>query len=233
MVSSSAGLDINSFAINRNIPQISPAGIQTDIEQIVSPEAVSESGPGADLYTYVERREPRVISQQSSPANTGPQSGTGQTLTSPRDGHNSTVGFQISQGRRNTVAEANSASGGLGEANTVVDSSFSPVHPRTSDHVPPQQAPHVEFDPHLGDISSDMPRPAEILQLQMTGSSPNIELFGAPAIPQTMSLEPGGAFRPTMDGFDTINGMMGINMDLNEADDDFWWTRSWGSVRIL
>jgi len=132
-----AGLDINSFTIRRNDSQMAPAGMQTNIEQIVSPAAVSESGPGADLYTYVERREPRIISQQPSPANTT-QNAIGQAVPSPRDGNNNNLGPQISQGRRATVGQANSRLGALREAAAIAgSSSFPPTYPHASDNLTP------------------------------------------------------------------------------------------------
>jgi hypothetical protein len=62
---------------------MAPVGIQTNIERIVSPEAASENGPGADLYTYVDRTEPKAISQHSPPTNTGSRNAAGQTFLSP------------------------------------------------------------------------------------------------------------------------------------------------------
>jgi len=89
------------------------------------------------------------------------------------------------------------------------------------------------FDQHLGNGTDDMARSAETMQLQLTEHNPNIQLYEAETIPQTMSLEQGSIFRPMVDGFNTMDDMMGINLDLNNDDDDFWWTRSWRMVRII
>jgi hypothetical protein len=231
MLSFFEGLNINSFTITRIEPETASAGIQTDIEQIASPEAVSESGPGTDLYTYIERREPKVTSQKSSPANTGPQSGAGRTLSSPKDGSSGIAGSQINQARRATVDHLQSGSGGFVQANTTSEMPFPPANPQPPDPLPGQVPLQRGFDHHLSTGTSDDPRPAEIVQLQMAGNAPQVQLYGPPSNPQTMSSEQSDVFRPMMDGFDTMSGMMG--MDLNNEDDDLWWARSWGSVRIL
>jgi hypothetical protein len=234
VVSSFAGLDIDNFAVSRDDPQMAPVGIQTNIEQIVSPEAVSENGPGADLYTYVERTEPKVISQHSSPANAGSRNATGQTFPSPEDGSNSTAMSQISQARRVTVDQSQSGSGGFVQVNTISDvSSFPLGNPPPSSQLPGQHSLQGRFNHNLGTSNSHHLRPTEMMQLHMTGNSPQMQLYAPSMNPQTISSEQTDAFRPMMDGFDTMNGMMGMNMDLNNEDDDFWWARSWGSVRIL
>jgi hypothetical protein len=228
VVSSFAGLDIDSFAITRDDPQMAPVGIQTDIEKIVSPEAVSESGPTADLYTYVERNEPNVISQRSSPANAGPQNSTGQTFPSPRDESNNNAMSHSSQERRVTVDQSQSGSGEFAQANTISNMSSFP-----SNQLPGQLPLQGWLNHNLGSSTNDQPRPTGMLQSNMRGNTPQMQLCVPSMNPQTMPSEQSDAFRPMMDGFDTMSGMMGVSMGLNNEDDDFWWARSWGSVKIL
>jgi hypothetical protein len=71
----------------------------------------------------------------------------------------------------------------------------------------------------------------EMMQGQIPGGTMQPQVFGAPTNPEMMSSEEIGTFRPMMDGFENMTDMMA--MDLHNGDDDFWWTRSWGTVRIL
>lgn len=212
---------------------MNPAGIQTNIEQIVSSEALPESSSGAGLYTYVEQREPRVTSQQPSPADSALHNATKQSLKLPSTASNDTLESQISQERRAAVVQASprlGAPGGI--ATTASSSSLVPVHTQGSDHLPSKRPLQGGFDQQFGTLDGDIAGLAETMQLQMMANNPNSELYESSIIPQTMSLDQGGTFRPMMDGFDTMNSMMGINLDVTN-DEDFWWTRSWGSVRIL
>jgi len=207
---------------------VAPVDIQTDIEQIVSPEAVSESGPSADLYTYVERSEPNATSQHSSPANAGPQNATGQTSPSPRDENNSNAMSHISQERRVMVDQSQPSSGQFIQANTISNISSFP-----SNQLRGQLPLQSWLNHNLGSSTNDHPRPAEMLQSNMRGNTPQMQLYAPSMNLQTMPSEQIDAFGPITDGFDAMSGMMGMSMNLNNEDDDFWWARSWGSVKIL
>jgi hypothetical protein len=227
VVSSYAGLDIDNFAISRDNLQMAPVGIQTDIEQIVSPEAVSENGPSTDLYTYVDRNEPKAISQHSSPANNGPQNAIEQTVP-PRNGNNSTVVSHISQARRVVADQSQSGSGGFIQANAA-----SNMSPFSSNQLLGQLPLQGWPNHNPGTSTNDHLRPIELVQSNMTGNTSKMQLYAPSMNSQTVSSEQSDAFRPMMDEFDTMSGMMGMSTDLNNEDDDFWWGRSWGSIRIL
>lgn len=189
-----------------------------DIEQIVSQEAVSESGPGADLHTYVEPQEART--------------------TTPKQSIDMSIGFQhtppkippFPQGNTGPVESQNGQTkdAPVDRSGLVSDESRK-THQTSGNHKPSQLSLQMGFDPLIAS-NCRSPKLGETMQGYTVRDKMQILVYGAPTNPEAIPSEDGFS-RSTVEGFESTKDV--ISMDSSTGDDDFWWARPLGSVSIL